>query len=297
MNEVYVPHVGWLDYPIDDDVARFLREGWFEYDIQAFLFLYLRNGNIFVDGGAHAGLYSVLAGRLVGAAGRLVSVEPNPDNYVILERNLQRNRVSWATAIQAALYSRTEQMPFYPETPGRSAYGSLIPPDVPTNAVSVKALTLEGIRQELGIDQIAAVKIDTEGSEVEVLKGITQSACPAAFPLLIIEFTEMNLKRAGTNTENLYHSLEAAGYQVCRFDPDQRRLVRVEFNSPVWHANYFAAIAPEVVNDTIQNAPEKCRRIAGEIIERGHTCERLHRLMSGRAATVRARCWRRPSIS
>lgn len=281
MNEVYVPHVGWLEYPAHDDVALFLREGWFEYEIQAFLFLYLRDGNTFIDCGAHAGLYSVLAGRLVGAAGRVVSIEPNPANHVILERNLKRNQVMRANAIQAAVYSRTEEMPFYVDAPGRSAYGSLIPQsDVPINGPCVKTVTLDGIRLELGIDHCAAVKIDTEGAEVEVLKGITQAAGKSVFPLLIVEFTELNLRRAGTGTGNLFHSLTEAGYQVCRFDPDERKLVRVEFDNPVWHANYFAAIAPDRVNDALQNAPEEYRRIAGEIIKRGRVCERLHRLVA-----------------
>lgn len=59
--ELYVPHAGWFRHEPDDEVARFLSEGWFEYKEQAFLWLYLRPGDTFLDGGAHVGLYSVVA--------------------------------------------------------------------------------------------------------------------------------------------------------------------------------------------------------------------------------------------
>src|SRR5437867_7853584 len=110
LTELYVPHIGWLEYPQQDDVARFLREGWFEYDIQAFLFLYLRDGDAFIDCGAHAGLYSVLAGRLTGPKGCLISIEPNPATYSLLERNLKANHVTWAITMRSAIYSKHGEM-------------------------------------------------------------------------------------------------------------------------------------------------------------------------------------------
>lgn len=92
--ELYVPHAGWLRYEPDDEVARFLAEGWFEYKEQAFLWLYLRPGDTFLDGGAHAGLYSVVAGRAMNHRGSIVAVEPHPGSASLLQQNLEANEVT-----------------------------------------------------------------------------------------------------------------------------------------------------------------------------------------------------------
>ena len=60
MSEVYVPHIGWLTYEDGDDVAELLNRGWFDYREQAFLWVFLRPGDRFLDCGAHVGLFSVL---------------------------------------------------------------------------------------------------------------------------------------------------------------------------------------------------------------------------------------------
>ncbi len=272
--DVYVPHAGWLRYPKEDDVARFLREGWFEYDLQAFLSLYLRAGDLFLDCGAHAGLYSVLAGKLVGSTGAVISVEPNPAIFALLKQNLETNGVTWATPVQAALFSRRQEMNFYPGPPERLAYSSLFHPDMSAGSIRVEAITPGEISKQFGA-MPAVMKIDVEGSEIEVVKGIFEAGGARNFPLLITEFTEMNLQAAGSGTEHLFRLLESGGYRICRFDVDRLKLEEVKWEGTVWHANYFAAAQPEAVNHILELASAENRRIAMEVIERGRACERL----------------------
>src|SRR5271168_2740902 len=91
--EVYVPHAGWLRYVREDEVAGFLAEGWFEYREQAFLWLYLRPGDVFLDCGAHVGLHSVVAGRAIDGRGTVIALEPHEESASLLEQNLQSNRI------------------------------------------------------------------------------------------------------------------------------------------------------------------------------------------------------------
>ncbi len=275
--EVYVPHVGWLCYPEKDDVLRFLREGWFEYDIQSFLFLYLRAGDRFIDCGAHAGLYSVLAGKRVGPTGRVISVEPNPAILELLNRNIEANGVTCATSVQTALYSRRQEMKFYPGAADRSAYGSLFNRDTSADGIRLETATLGQICNQFGVTAPAVVKIDVEGSETEVLKGICDAGGARDFPLLIIEFTELNLQAAGSSTLELFRALESSGYHLFRFDADGLELEPVKFDNPVWHANYFAVAQPGAVTHILESASHESRRIATEVIERGRACERLHK--------------------
>lgn len=49
---------------------------------------HLRAGDTFVDVGAHHGLYSIHASKLVGSEGRVIVVEPNPPSPERLRANL-----------------------------------------------------------------------------------------------------------------------------------------------------------------------------------------------------------------
>jgi len=274
--ETYIPHVGWLLYPAGDDVALFLRQGWFEFDLQTFLFLYLRPGDTFVDCGAHAGLYSVLAGKLIGPQGTLVSVEPNPAVCSLLRRNLESNGIAGSVIAEAAAYSASGTMKFYPGREGRTAYGSLMPEDELESFITVATTTVGELCRGAGVVQADVVKLDVEGSEIEAVRGLTSTARDISFPLLIVEFTEANLKRANSGTELLYSALEAAGYRICRFDSELRQLVPVPYEGVIWHANYVAVLSPEDVNTRLSNAPSDRLRIAREIASRGEACNLLY---------------------
>src|SRR5262249_11715247 len=48
----------------------------------------LSPGMVFVDVGAHVGLYSLIAGRIVGTTGKVLAFEPEPTNFRLLQRNI-----------------------------------------------------------------------------------------------------------------------------------------------------------------------------------------------------------------
>ena len=67
-----------------------VRGGYYDYDAMTALTILLRPGQGFIDIGANIGSYSVLAAELIGAAGRVLAVEPLADQLVYLRRNLAR---------------------------------------------------------------------------------------------------------------------------------------------------------------------------------------------------------------
>ena len=52
----------------------------------------LKAGDTFLDVGCHYGIFSVLASKMVGPAGRVIAVEPHPESLEILKGNLALNR-------------------------------------------------------------------------------------------------------------------------------------------------------------------------------------------------------------
>src|SRR3979411_2481270 len=92
-SELFVPHIGWLRYPSSDIVLLHLREGSFEFREHAFLWSFLREGDTFLDIGAHCGLFSALASQIIGENGRILAFEPNPDIVPFLVANTERDKV------------------------------------------------------------------------------------------------------------------------------------------------------------------------------------------------------------
>jgi len=276
-NEVYVPHLGWILHEPEDEVATLLRQGHFEAAEQAFFWLYLRNGDQFLDCGAHVGLYSILAGRAMGDEGRIVSMEPNPKTAAALRANLSRNGLDDVRVVEAAGWSKVGHLNFSLEQSGRAAYCHVVSDTAP-NTVSVSATTLTEVAKEFHGHSCCLAKIDTEGAEVEVLQGAREAIAAHAYPLLMVEFNEHNLRLNGDSTEKLFVLLTALGYQMHRFNPETLRLEAADFTGEIWYENLFAAVDPDGVNQRLAGAAEERLRIAREIIERGRACNKIQEL-------------------
>lgn len=67
-------------------------------------------GKRIVDAGAHVGLYSLVASTF---AKEVVSVEPHPLNFKLLQLNLYRNDVQNVIPINKALWSKHETLSLY----------------------------------------------------------------------------------------------------------------------------------------------------------------------------------------
>jgi FkbM family methyltransferase len=266
--ETYVPHVGWLSHEPGDDVALFLRQGHFEALEQAFLFLYLREGDRFLDCGAHVGLFSVLAGKLIGPSGAIAALEPNPANVGQLRRNLDNNRIPNVRIFEKAAWSNEGSLKFPKPLPGKSAYGVVQQPDFTEESISVPGTTLARVLDEMKWDRADFVKVDTEGAEREVLRGAEAAIREGGLPLVMIEFTENNLLRAGDSTEKLFRFVEDLGYQLHRFDAEKFRLERAVWTGPIWYENLFAVRDAAAINARLAEAPTERKRLACDLIAR-----------------------------
>jgi FkbM family methyltransferase len=271
--ELYVPHAGWFSHEPGDEVARFLSEGWFEYKEQAFLWLSLRPGDTFFDGGAHVGLYSVVAARAMNnTSGTLVAVEPHPGSASLLDHNLRANGIKSAILRQSALFSRSVPVTLHAGRPGKSAYSSIRPIDDAQDTIPVEAITLDDLLKS----RVQLAKIDVEGAEMEALAGAADSIRCGRLPLLIVECTEANLARFGATTESLFTALRQNGYTVCQFDAQTCQLVVRDYAGPIGYDNLFAAQHLEEVNQRLSAATEASRRIATDILTRGAAAEELY---------------------
>lgn len=191
---------------------RLHRLGWMGRKERATFQRIVRPGMTVLDIGANLGLYTVFFAHLVGGTGRVVAFEPDPALFALLRHNLTLNGGTNITAHNLALGSRSD----------RAVLRKMI-----LNSGD-NTLGFDGsryFRREVPIDVVALdefspslrfdlVKIDVQGWEFEVLRGMARAlaACPHAG--IYFEVWPAGLRQAGCAPAEMARWLQARGYRL-----------------------------------------------------------------------------------
>ena len=138
--------------------------GSYEWTKQQVFAQTIRPGFTVWDIGANVGFYTLLASRLVGAEGRVVSFEPLPQNVLAMERHLRLNGIENVEVVQRAVSDQDGTVAFQRgenDSEGRVDDGG---------EVRVDSIRLETFWRAFGrVPDV--LKMDIEGGEVVALKG------------------------------------------------------------------------------------------------------------------------------
>lgn len=129
----------------------------------------LKEGDVFIDAGANIGFFSILASRLVGVHGRVLSVEMIPDTADQLESHVQLNNLSNVTIIRNALSDVCNKSLIAMVEPGRFGRASVSVVHKEALQILVLTTTLDEISR--GLETVKLLKMDIEGSEYQALLG------------------------------------------------------------------------------------------------------------------------------
>lgn len=130
-----------------------------------------KEGEVVLDVGAHLGRYTLRASRLVGDKGKVIAVEAEPSNFEALLSNLKLNEVNNVVPLGLAAWDQETTLEIYIQASSTSH--SLVSSGA--KSIKVKARPLDKVLEELGIEKIDWLKIDVEGAEVEVLRGLEKT--------------------------------------------------------------------------------------------------------------------------
>lgn len=164
----------------------------------------------FIDVGAHHGYYSLLVASLAPEC-RILAFEPVAQNFEVLRKNLEENSVSQGEAHCRALTDRAQVKGFYVSS--ASDNGGFVPhPATPTKeTIRVDAVRLDDYRGRIPSGP-TLIKIDTEGHEIEVLRGMREVFQTIEDLSLVVEFNPALLRLAGHQPEELLNVLREAGF-------------------------------------------------------------------------------------
>lgn len=168
----------------------------------------LAPGGVFVDIGAHVGVYSLVAAQCVGRTGRVIAIEPQPNNCASLLRNAELNDANQIEVVIGAIGATSTSVRLATQSQFDRSRLSIHEPGVNDLAqyFHVRCVPMDELCGSLGIQSIDVMKIDVEGGELIVLEG-AEKVLPKN---IVIEV----LNNAGIETQvGLADWLDRFGYQ------------------------------------------------------------------------------------
>jgi FkbM family methyltransferase len=202
-----------LRFDAGPEAAAYVK-GAVEVPVQETLSASLKTGAIFYDVGANVGFFSVLAGRIVGSAGTVYAFEPVPQNASRLENNARLNNLNNVEVIKIALSGRCGQSELLlaRHSGGAVLRGAGIPPDF-TESIAVETYTMDVFIEKEQLRPPNLVKIDVEGAELDVLKGMS-GVLRKYGPKIILEIDDKVQSRCLDKLSACRKFLRDMGYKI-----------------------------------------------------------------------------------
>jgi FkbM family methyltransferase len=122
-------------------------------------------GDTVVDIGGYVGSFALPAAQFA-RGGRVFSLEPEPENFVQLEKNVRLNKLDNIKAINLAVASTDRKVLLFLNPMNPASNSIYLKGD---RQVEMKAISLATLFSREGIDRCDFLKVDCEGAEYEIL--------------------------------------------------------------------------------------------------------------------------------
>lgn len=211
-----------------------IMDGYWEMWISKVFMNTVKTGMSVLEVGANVGYYTLLAADAVGPSGRVYCFEANPrliDNlFGTLSVNGFLDRV---TLIKKAAYDRSGKINFHvlKKHHGSSSVYNFEPAFLKKyndemEVVEVEAVTID---EELGMENVDLIKIDAEGSEPRIFKGMKKVLERSGNIVIFCEFAPAFSSGSGDDPRVFLEQIQHLGFQLNRID-EESRIVPMEID-------------------------------------------------------------------
>lgn len=210
----------------------FTADRMYEPETSQFVASVLREGDTFVDVGAHVGYFSMLAATLVGPGGRVLSFEPEAENFRHLQEHARLNGFAQVQAINQAVGDAEGTAEFFVNADNDGGHALW---DVGLHGFNRKSRLAPQRRQVrvTTLDRVLAdepvpprlIKIDAEGCEQRVLQGARGLLQRTPVPFVVCEVNHFGLECMGASEASLRQWMLDLGYDVFALHPRDGSLV------------------------------------------------------------------------
>lgn len=173
---------------------------------------YLRDGTVFIDVGAHIGVYSLLAAKKVGARGLVFGIDPQTVGIESIKLSAALNGINNLCALNGVLGRETKSVKVDFESSG-----AVVVTDSYQEQCShmVDCWSLDDFAMERGLKEIHLIKLDAGGNELSVLEGSGHYLRNHLLKAIVMKFYNPDIvqKRFGISPWNAISLLHLNGYK------------------------------------------------------------------------------------
>jgi FkbM family methyltransferase len=224
----------------------------------------IQPGDVVIDGGANIGYMTLLAATTAGPSGKVLSFEPHPKLFSILEQNVARasQAVPMARVVlrNTALGERAGQAELI--VPERFAENEGLAYIDRDGAPGARRLTvgMETIDEVLGADSVAMLKLDVEGYELQALEGATRSLAARRIRHIVFEDHQGRGSAAMRLLASVGYRVYSIGWSVKgpKLAPAEGGRLAKEYEAP----SYLATFEPDEVS-------RRCSRHGWSVLRSG----------------------------
>ena len=212
------------------EALAYILGGEHEADVIRVFRTFLTQQSVVLDIGANFGLYTALAGSVVRRHGRLYAFEGNPRIFQSLQRTIVANDLYHRPNIVAANVLVSDKsgrgtLHYSANLPSGGTMSDVQLKGGMQRSVEVEMITIDDfLPPDLPVD---LVKIDVEGHEPLVLRGMERTIARSPNIRIIIEFADTLLAHT-VNPPDFVDYIHGIGFSICCILPD----FKVELVSP-----------------------------------------------------------------
>jgi len=201
-----------MGFPAEDiRLAAALTFASLEPGLNKLLSKIITEGMVVVDVGAHIGLISTVAAQRVGRDGKVYCFEPTPRTFNILVNNIKFNGLEDRVIFkQLAVTDKKGKATFALQ----NIFGenTLFPNLDDQNIIEVETDSLDGVLHD--VPRVNIVKIDAEGAEPFVLRGMKNIIEKNPHIIIFMEFAPVHLQRARVDVKEFIRELGDDGFSI-----------------------------------------------------------------------------------
>ncbi len=194
--------------------------GLHEFNDMGFLLHFLNREDLFLDIGANIGSYTILASGHIGA--NTIAFEPIPSTYESLVRNVEINNIqSKVKALQVGVGSKNGTLSFTSNLDSVNHVNIQANEESSENIIEVEVVTIDKVL--INDREPSLIKIDVEGFETEVLKGMDATLRNSTLKAVLIELNGSG-ERYGYDESMIHELFISYGFKACEYNPFKRKI-------------------------------------------------------------------------
>lgn len=213
-----------LSYEPSQHLTFFLmRKIDYERNVWSHINKFIQNSELIFDIGGNIGQYALRFSESIGDKGKILSIEPDSKNWAYLNFNLAINFCQNVEVLRLGLSDKVGVETFWRDVNNGGRLGSFIKNESATVPEVVKITTLDNLIFQYGIPDF--IKVDVEGFEVTVIKGLSNFDKKIKFLIEVREDTK----------NEIFHIFQNRGFKCYLVDKREIITIRNSVEIP-----YFA---------------------------------------------------------